>query len=37
MSAQMDESMKEVAEIIVGKSWEEYKETKETKESDENV
>jgi len=28
MSAQMDKSMKEVAEIIVGKSWEEYKEAR---------
>jgi len=34
MSAQMDESMKKVAETIVGKSWEEYQETKEVEEEE---
>jgi len=28
MSAQMNKPMKEVAEIIVGKSWEEYEEAR---------
>jgi len=34
MSAQMDKPMKEVAEIIVGKSWEEYEETMEAEEDE---
>nr|QBN22464.1 hypothetical protein [uncultured archaeon] len=34
MSAQMDKPMKEVAEIIVGKSWEEYEEIEEAEEDE---